>query len=87
MFKRIIWWSTGAVMGAGGSWWAKRKVKRVVAEKLDDVKIAIHPATIATNTRDRVERAVQAGKWAAEDRELELKHQLELARTGKSKPS
>jgi hypothetical protein len=86
MFKRIIWWSTGAVMGAGGSRWAKRKVKRVVAGKLDDVKLAVHPATIAANTRHRVDRAVQAGKWAAEDRELALKHRLELARTGKAKP-
>ena len=70
-------------MGAGGSWWAKRKVKRVVAKKLDEAKFAVHPANLAAAVKDRVGNAVQAGKLAAEDREHELRSNLEAARSGR----
>lgn len=86
MFKRLIWWSTGALMGAGGSWWAKRKVKRAVQVALDDARIAIQPGVVADAAKRRVSRAVQAGRWAAEDRERALKIQLESIRSGETNP-
>lgn len=87
MFKRLIWWSTGAVMGAGGSWWAKRKVKQAVRVAFDDAKFAVHPSTMARHVRTRFSRAVEAGRWAARDREDALKRQLEIARHARHRPT
>lgn len=87
MFKRIIWWSTGAVMGASGSWWAKRKVKRAVHNALEDAKTAVRPAMIVNGAKDRAARAIAAGRWAAHDREIALKRRFESVRTARPGPT
>lgn len=73
-------------MGAGGSWWAKRKAKQIVGDKLDAALTAFHPANVAGAVGNRVRGAVQAGRWAAEDRSLELRGKLEAARNPAPEP-
>ena len=44
MFKRIIWMGTGMAVGAGGAFWAKRKVEATVEQYL--------PEQVAVRARD-----------------------------------
>ncbi len=68
VFKRLIWWSTGAVAGALGTEWAKRKFKRTV--KRHASKVA--PGAVASTVRTAVKNAVTDGRGAARDREQQL---------------
>ena len=36
MFKRVIWMGTGMAVGAGGAFWAKRKVEQTVERYLPE---------------------------------------------------
>ena len=83
MFKRVIWWATGAVAGTVGSRWLERKARRVVAEKV----AAAAPGEIArrvrgaaqsatTATREKIRSAVAEGRSAAITRETELREGL-----------
>ena len=35
MFKRLIWFSSGAVSGAAGSWYVKRRIQEKIQEKMN----------------------------------------------------
>ncbi len=83
VFKRLIWWASGAVMGAGGSIWAQRKVKKVVRAQVERVQETLHPANIAAATKGRVLSAVREGKSAAVVREHELRERLADARAAR----
>ncbi len=83
MFKRLIWWATGAVAGTVGSRWLERKAKRVVTEKV----AAIAPSALVKRvkgiasarndaTRARISAAITEGRTAASDRETELRQTL-----------
>ena len=83
MFKRVIWWATGAVAGTVGSRWLERKAKRVVAEKV----AAAAPGMIARKigsavrsqndaTRSRIRSSITEGRHAARDRETQLRSKL-----------
>lgn len=83
MFKRVIWWTTGAVAGTIGSRWLERKAKRLVNEKA----AAIAPSALVNRvkgiasarneaTRARIRAAMTAGRTAASDRETELRQTL-----------
>ena len=83
MFKRVIWWATGAVAGTIGSRWLERKAKRVVAEKV----AAAAPGELARRlrsgvrsrndaTRNKIRSAIDEGRSAANTRETELRKSL-----------
>ena len=70
--KRLTWWALGVVAGAGGSTWARRRVRR---------RVASSPAVRAIEAvRERpgeavsqVRAAVEEGRRAARQREEELR--------------
>jgi hypothetical protein len=80
MLKRVIWWTVGATMGAVGSKWAERKVKRkvtstiakysppAVAERVKDTAIQR-----GVNVVDGVRTAIDTGRQAADERQSELR--------------
>lgn len=81
MFKRVIWWATGAVAGTVGSRWLERKAKRVVTTKV----AALAPSAVVQRvrgiassrndaTRARIRSAINEGRTAASDRESELRN-------------
>ncbi len=83
MFKRIIWWATGAVAGTVGSRWLERKAKRAVADKIAAVapsavvKRVKGAATARNNaTRARIRSAIDEGRAAASEREAELRKSI-----------
>lgn len=65
MFKRVIWFSMGAAAGAAGTVWTERTVRR----QLDRAR----PANIADSARRAVKAAVEEGRSAAREREIELR--------------
>jgi hypothetical protein len=65
MFKRAIWFSVGAAAGAAGTIWTERTVRR----QLDRAR----PANIAESARRAVRAAVEDGRAAAREREVELR--------------
>lgn len=72
MFKRIRWTLFGALLGAGGSIWARRRVKRTVRRYL--------PEQLSTQARrwlsiagDDLRSAMDEGRAAMEEREAELR--------------
>ena len=88
MFTRLIWWTTGAVMGAGGSSWVQRKVKRTVQAKVAPLLPGAFVDTVTTKARSlsttasqTVRTAVTDGRFASKTREAELRTKLENRRT------
>ena len=65
MFKRVIWFSVGAAAGAAGTVWTERTVKR----QLERAK----PSHVVHTARRAVRAAVDEGKVAAREREIELR--------------
>lgn len=83
MFKRIIWWATGAAVGAVGSQWVEHKAKQMVAEKAAAAKpsaVAKKVGAVAKSrndaTRARIREAIAEGRTAASDREAQLRESL-----------
>lgn len=79
MFKRITWLGTGMAIGAGGAFWAKRKVENTVERYLPD-QVADRAATQARVVGRTVRAAATEGRDAMRQREQELRSQVE-ART------
>jgi len=76
MFKRVIWFSTGAAAGASGMLWAQRKVKAQLdkATPAHLVEVARDSATGATRrVKGYVSEVVGEGRTAARDREAVLR--------------
>ncbi len=84
VFKRVIWWASGAVMGAGGSAWVQRKVKRTVQSK----RAKYAPSAVAVRVGDRLTGSVRGvgetvrdvideGRTGMRQREAELHAELE----------
>lgn len=76
MFKRVIWFSTGAAAGASGMVWAQRKVRAQLdrATPAHLVEVARDGAVGATNAvRDFVGDVIGEGRSAARDREATLR--------------
>ncbi len=83
MFKRVIWWATGAVAGTLGSRWLERKAKQVVAEKVaaaapGEVARRVRSAARSRNdaTREKIRSAIAEGRSAANSRETQLRENL-----------
>ncbi|MEZ5180780.1 MAG: hypothetical protein R2702_02730 [Acidimicrobiales bacterium] len=62
MFKRIIWMGTGMAVGAGGAFWAKRKVEATVEQYLPE-QVACAAAG-ARGLADTVRAAASEGRDA-----------------------
>jgi hypothetical protein len=65
MFKRAIWFSVGAAAGAAGTVWTERTVRR----QLDRAK----PSHVVETARRAVRAALDEGRDAARQREVELR--------------
>lgn len=72
MFKRVRWTLFGALLGAGGSMWARRRVRRKLERYL--------PAQLGTEARQRLSiagedlrAALDEGRAAMAEREAELR--------------
>ena len=76
MLKRLTWWAAGAAMGAGGSLWAQRKVKKKVAEFSPPVIAGAAVGAAKELTKD-LRSVVNEGRAAMRQRESELRDELE----------
>jgi hypothetical protein len=87
VFKRIIWMGTGMAVGAGGAFWAKRKVEQTVEYYLPD-QVADRAAGAAKDLGRTVRAAAAEGRAAMRATEAELRARVE-ARTfvGERPPS
>jgi hypothetical protein len=79
MPKRTFWLVTGAVIGAGSSLWAERKVRRTVEQAAAKLQPDALVAEVGRSARqaagsaaDRVRDAVSAGRDEMQRREEEL---------------
>lgn len=79
MFKRIFWLSTGVAVGAGGAFWAKRKVEETVEQYLPE-QVAVRAAATAKGLGTTVRMAASEGREAMRATEAELRAKVD-ART------
>lgn len=79
MFKRIFWLSTGVAVGAGGAFWAKRKVEETVEQYLPE-QVAVRAAATAKGLGTTVRIAAAEGREAMRATEAELRAKVD-ART------
>ncbi len=85
MFKRVIWMGTGAALGAGSAFWAKRKVVRTLERYLPD-ELARRAGASARTVGRTVRVAASEGRTAMREREAELRAQSD-ARTLAGSPA
>lgn len=76
MFKRIIWMGTGMAVGAGGAFWAKRKVETTVERYLPE-QVADRAVTQAKDLGRTVREAATEGRQAMREREAMLRQQVD----------
>lgn len=76
MIKRLVWWTSGALMGASGSMWLQRKVRRTVQERIAPSAIAQGITGRARELGGGVRSAVDEGRAAMRTREAELRDEL-----------
>jgi hypothetical protein len=86
MLKRVVWWAAGAAMGAVGSQWAERKVRKTIAAQRDRYRPPAVAERMKGNAKDRtvtvldgVRSAVDTGRRAAQDRESELREKYQAS--------
>ncbi len=79
MFKRIFWLGTGVAVGAGGAFWAKRKVEETVEQYLPE-QVAVRAAETAKGLGTTVRAAAAEGREAMRTTEAELRARVD-ART------
>ena len=72
MFKRIFWMGTGMAVGAGGAFWAKRKVEEAIERYLPE-QVAVRAAESAKGLGDTVRQAATEGREAMRSTEAELR--------------
>lgn len=65
MFKRVVWFGVGAAAGTVGTVWAERKVR----SQIDRARAV----NVADSARRAVRVALQEGRTAAREREIELR--------------
>lgn len=76
MFKRIIWMGTGAMAGAGGAFWAKRKVEQTVERYMPE-QVAARVGTSSRELGRTVRAAATEGRQAMRDTEAELRARVD----------
>lgn len=75
MFKRAIWFSTGAAAGLGSSYWVQRRVRRAAA-RLTPQAVGRDVGGAVRHAGQNVKAAVAEGRQAARAREAELTAEL-----------
>ncbi|MHB1503020.1 MAG: hypothetical protein ACYCTL_03195 [Acidimicrobiales bacterium] len=77
--RRATWLATGVVLGAGGGFWAKRKIE-TIGKRLQPSKLA---GTVASGVEERVRSlaatvsdAVDSGRADARRKEAELREEM-----------
>ena len=75
MLKRVTWFMAGAVSGAAGSVYARRKA-RVMAARYRPVAIARGASVRARDRAAELGAALQEGRAAMREREAELRSAL-----------
>lgn len=85
MFKRIFWLGTGVAVGAGGAFWAKRKVEETVEQYLPE-QVAVRAAATAKGLGTTVRIAAAEGREAMRATEAELRAKVD-ARTFVGEPT
>jgi hypothetical protein len=71
VFKRTIWFSTGAVVGLGSSVWVQRRVRQAAQRYLPDRLSRDAADSVRRLGRDVVAAAIE-GRTAMREREAEL---------------
>ena len=81
MIRRGIWLGTGAVLGAGGTLWARRRFEQL-SDRMRSGDITADVMAIVDRRLEsashRVKRAVEAGRLDARNREDQLRRELEV---------
>jgi hypothetical protein len=75
MFKRTVWFTTGATAGFGGAMWIRRKVLRAVRRYTPEhvqSEVSTSVRRVGTDLRD----AVSEARVTMRDREAELRAEL-----------
>ncbi len=72
MIKRVSWFVGGAVAGAAGAGYTKKKVKQTAAQ-LAPVQVAKHAVGSLTATKRRIGEAISDGRSAMRAKEAELR--------------
>lgn len=75
MIKRLAWFVTGVIAGAGSVVLVGRRVKRRVAD-LAPVRVAERALDRTRSSFERVREAVSDGRTAMNEREVELRERL-----------
>jgi hypothetical protein len=76
VFKRVIWMGTGMAVGAGGAFWAKRKVEQTIEQYLPE-QVADRAAGAAKDLGRTVKAAAAEGRAAMRATEAELRARVE----------
>jgi hypothetical protein len=76
MMKRVVWLAAGATMGAVGSQWVQRKVKRKLATLAPPAIASKASGTVKGLGRD-LRSVMSEGRHAMREREVELRTELE----------
>ncbi len=76
MFKRLLWLTIGASLGAGTSWWVTRTIKQKI-ERYTPTRLTQGVANKARAVSGDVRAAVADGRRAMHDHEELLRGQLD----------
>jgi hypothetical protein len=83
MIKRVIWLGMGAVIGASGSVWANRRVRRMV-DRYAPVEVRHRIEDRVRTASGHVRSAVHDGRDAMREREAELRGRADMPRRNSS---
>jgi hypothetical protein len=72
MFKRVVWLGIGTGIGAAGSLWAERKVRRRM-ERYTPTGVAKQVTVASRRIRDDLALAAEEGRRGMREREAELR--------------
>jgi hypothetical protein len=75
VFRRVLWFTTGATAGFGGAMWVRRRVLRTV-ERYTPAHVQDEVATSVRRLGTDVRAAVREGRTTMAEREAELRAEL-----------
>ena len=78
MFKRTFWFSAGIAAGASGTVWAQRKVREQL-DRTTPSHLANRALREGRRVTDTVRLAIEEGRTAAAQREVELRDRYDLS--------
>jgi hypothetical protein len=75
MFKRLFWLMIGMALGIGATFWAMRLVRNTIG-RLRPERLSSDLAAAMRGLRKDVRAAVEEGRAAMREREIELREEL-----------